>query len=158
MRGGAVFVASGNYQLTADPQSGGLAMLPITDGLQDMLGSYGVTVQPKLVVDPQNSAFPVQTNRNAGNGLSVNEIQAVPYAFFPDVRQNEMDQSSPVVGRLPSITVNWASPITLDDGKLKPFKVSKLLQSSPNSGVTTSTNLEPTMTRYPDTAFPLEGP
>ncbi len=78
-----------------------------------MLASYGVQISPTLVMDPQNEPFPVQVARNVG-GMTVQEIQAVNFPFFPDIRSNAMDRSQPIVSQLPAVTMNFASPVTLD--------------------------------------------
>jgi ABC-2 type transport system permease protein len=155
MRGGSVFVAAGNYQIQASPD-GSFSLAPLTGGLSDMLTSYGITVDQKLVLDTQNQPFPVPATRNVG-GVSVQEIQPVNYAQFLDIRSDGMDQSNPSVASLPAITVNWASPISLDTTKLKDAKISKLLQSSPKSWVTTNTSPLPNSDLYPDTGFAIEG-
>ena len=61
-----------------------------------MLASYGVQISPTLVMDPQNEPFPVQVARNVG-GMMVQEIQAINFPFFPDIRANAMDRSQPIV-------------------------------------------------------------
>ena len=98
MRGGSVFVAAGNYQISVG-QTGSLALQPVQNGLQDMLTSYGITVENKLVLDTQNTPFPIQVQRNAGAD-AITETQAVNYPQFVDVRSNGMDSSNPSVARL----------------------------------------------------------
>jgi len=155
MRGGSVLVAAGNYQMTLDG-SGGLGLQSTDNGLQDMLASYGITVEKKLIMDTQNTPFPVQVNRNAG-GTTVTDIQAINYPPFVDVRTNGMDSSSPVVARIAAIAVSWASPITIDATKTKDMKVTTLLKSTANAWTTTSTNTQPNLNLYPDTGFAVEG-
>ena len=58
-----------------------------------MLRHYGIDVQNSLVMDMQNQPFPVQTVRDAG-GFQVQEIQALNYPFFVDVRADGMDQTA----------------------------------------------------------------
>ncbi len=155
MRGGSVFVAAGNYQMTVG-QSGGLALQPVANGLQDLLASYGIMVEQKLVLDQQNAPFPVPVQRNVG-GATVQEIQAINYPQFVDVRSNGMDQSSPVVARLSSVTLAWASPITVDQTRAKNLKVTTLLKSTSNSWATSSTEVQPNFDLYPDTGFLVDG-
>jgi ABC-2 type transport system permease protein len=118
MRGGSVVLAAGNYALAPDQFSGNLGIEPIENGLHDVLASYGIDVQQSLVLDPQNEPFPVQVNRNVG-GLQVQEIQAMNYPFFVDVRADGMDRQSPILGNLPAVTLNWASPVVVDEEKNK---------------------------------------
>lgn len=132
MQGGSVVVAAGNYFFNPDPMSGGLGVAPVQDGLRDMLASYGINVQDSLVMDPQNEPFPIQVQRNVG-GLAVREIQALDYPYFVDVRANGMDQQSPILASLPAVTMNWVSPVEVDETQNADRKVDVLLESSPQS-------------------------
>ncbi len=156
MRGGAVVVAAGNFTIQNSPFGGGLGLAPVNDGLQAMLDDYGIRVEKSLVMDPQNEPFPVTVPRNVG-GVSVQEIQAVNFPFFPDVRPDAMDKSSPIVGRLPAVTMNFASPITLDQTKNANRKTTALLQSSPRSWLRTELEIQPNFQLYPDQGYAVEG-
>ena len=156
MRGGAVVVAAGNYGVAYDQYAGNLTLTPVEGGLNEMLAHYGVTVESKLVMDPQNEPFPVQVARQVGN-LTVNEVQAINYPFFVDVRSNGMDQTSPIVSKLSAITLNWASPLTMDETKNKDRQVSVLLKSTANSWLRTDSNIQPDLQTYPDVGFAVEG-
>ena len=155
MRGGSVIVAAGNYSIAQSP-TGGLGLQPLQGGLNDMLASYGVMISPTLVMDPQNEPFPVQVQRNVG-GLAVQEIQAINFPFFPDIRSNAMDRSQPIVSQLPAVTMNFVSPVTLDPAKNATRTTSVLLKSSPNAWLTTNTQIEPNLQLYPGTGYPVEG-
>ncbi len=154
MRGGAVIVAAGNYALSPDQFTGQLGVTLIEAGLQEMLAGYGFTVEEALVMDLQNEPFPVQTTRDIG-GMQVREIQAVDYPFFVDIRPDGMDQTNPILGNLPAITMNWASPITVDEEQNANREVTTLLQSSPNSWLKTDTNIQPDYQLYPELGFPV---
>jgi len=156
MRGGTLFVAAGNFKIGYDQFSGGLGVLPITGGLQEMLASYGITVEQSMVMDTQNSPFPVQVMRNVG-GLTIQEIQALDYPYFVSVRQDGMARQNPILSRLAALTVNFVSPITLDAEKNADRSVTTLLRSTDESWTTTSQNLQPNLTLYPETGFPIEG-
>jgi ABC-2 type transport system permease protein len=84
MRGGSVIIGAGNYAI-AQSSTGGLGLTPLQNGLNEMLASYGVQISPTLVLDPQNEPFPVQVARNV-SGMTVQEIQAINFPFFPDIR------------------------------------------------------------------------
>jgi ABC-2 type transport system permease protein len=155
MRGGSVIVGAGNYAIAQSP-TGGLGVTPLQNGLSDMLASYGVTISPTLVMDPQNEPFPVQVQRNVG-GFAVQEIQAVNFPFFPDIRTNAMDRSQPIVSQLPAVTLNFASPVTLDQTKNANRTTSVLLKSSPNAWLTTNTQIEPNFQLYPQIGYATEG-
>jgi ABC-2 type transport system permease protein len=156
MRGGSVVVAAGNYILNPDPMMGGLAVQAVTGGLDEVLAHYGITVEKSLVMDLQNEPFPVQVNRNV-SGMQVREIQAINYPFFVDVRPDGMDRQSPIMANLPAVTLNWASPITVDETKNADRKVTTLLKSSPSSWLRSDTNIQPDLQTYPEIGFPVEG-
>lgn len=156
MRGGAVVVAAGNYQINYDQFAGNLALQPIQGGLNDMLAHYGITIDQALVMDPQNEPFPVQVERQV-NGMTVREIQAINYPFFVDVRSNAMDQGNPIVSQLQAVTLNWASPVTLDEAKNKDRQATVLLKSSPNAWLRTDSNIQPNLQQYPNVGFAVEG-
>ncbi len=156
MRGGAVFVAAANYQLGVDQAQGSIALIPVEGGLQEMLASYGITVDQKLVLDTQNSQFPVQVPRNVG-GMVVAEIQALDYPQFVNIRPDGMDGDSPIVASLPALTLNWVSPLLLDETINAGRTVSILARSTDNAYVTTDSNTQPNTDIYPEIGFPVEG-
>ena len=156
MRGGSVIIAAGNYGIDMDPFGNGLTLKPLTEGLGDMLKSYGIESQTSLVMDTQNEPFPVVVNRNL-NGVQVQEIQAINYPFFVDVRPDGMAQNHPIVANLPAVTMQWASPLKLDEAKNAERTVSELLHSSSNSWLRSDTNIQPNLQVYPETGFPIEG-
>lgn len=156
MRGGAVFVAAGNYRINQNPYDGSLILEPLVDGLQDMLAAYGVTVEEQLVLDTQNEPFPVQVQRDAG-GFIITEIQAMNYPYFVDVRPGGMNRSSAIVQNLPAVTMNWVSPLTIDESLITGRDVTVLLQSTSNSWATVNLEIEPDMTLYPVNGFPIDG-
>ena len=154
MRGGAVIVAAGNYAI--DASQGGLGLAPIANGLQEMLNSYGINVGQSMVMDPQNEPFPVQVARNVG-GFQVQQIELVNFPFFADVRPEGMDRSSPIVSQLPAVTVNFASPVTLDEAKNAHRQTSVLLKSTDKAWLRTSTDIQPNTQLYPEVGYLIEG-
>ena len=154
MRGGAVVAAAGNYIMQPDQFTGGLGLLQVTAGLQEMLASYGTTVEQKLVLDAQNEPFPVPVMRDLG-GIEVREIRAMSYPFFVDVRPDGMNRESPIMATLQAVTLNWPSPIAVDESASADRVVTVLLQSSPESWTTSDTNIQPDTDLYPDLGFPL---
>jgi ABC-2 type transport system permease protein len=153
MRGGSVVVAAGSYGITVDQFSGWLALKPLEEGLSEMLASYGIQVEESLVLDAQNEPFPVQVARQVGN-FQVQEIQAIDYPFFVDVRSNGMASDSAIVSNLPAVTLNWPSPITIDEEKNAARQVTVLLQSSPDSWTRADTNIQPDL-EVLDLGFPV---
>lgn len=156
MRGGSVVVAGGSHQVTADPLSGELALKPIENGVQELLAYYGVEIQNGLVMDPQNEPFPVPVTRDVG-GFQVRQFQAINYPFFVDVRPDGMDTDNPTLSSLPAVTMNWVSPLTIDEAKNADRQVSILLHSTNKSWLRTDPSLQPDLAAYPDLGFPIEG-
>ena len=66
-------------------------------------------------MDPQNEPFPMPVVRQVGD-YQVQEIQALDYPFV-DVRSDGMAENNPIVSNLSAVTLNWASPITVDPAK-----------------------------------------
>jgi len=64
-----------------------------------MLAHYGVEVGESLVMDARNEPFPVQVQRSVA-GMTVLEVQQIPYPFFVDVRRDSMATESPIVANL----------------------------------------------------------
>jgi ABC-2 type transport system permease protein len=67
----------------------------------------------------------------------------VEYPYFVDVRGNGMERQSGLTAGLEQITLNWASPITLDKEKNKDRRVIRLLHSSENAWTSDSINIQP---------------
>jgi ABC-2 type transport system permease protein len=146
-------VAGSSFHVNVDPMTGMLALAPITDGLQEMLAHYGVTIEPSMVLDPQNEPFPIAVNRNVG-GFNVQELQAINYPYFVDVRSDGMASGNPMIASLPAVTLNWVSPVKADAAANSEREVTTLLQSTAQSWTSDSTNIQPDMEQYPDIGFP----
>lgn len=151
MRGGTVFVAAGSFRLVPDQTNQWFGMEQIPDGLQDMLTSYGITVEPQFVMDTQNEPFPAPI---VGGGPQ--DLQIFNYAYVLDVRQNQMDSDHRIVTDLPAITMAWVSPITLDETLNEDRDITTLLRSSSDSWLRTNTSLNINVS-YPETGFLIEG-
>ena len=155
MRGGAAIAAAGEYVI-APIQMGGLLMAQIDTGIGDMLGHYGVSVGPGMVMDPQNEPFPMQVQRTV-SGYTVYEMQQLNYPYFVDVRRDSMTTDSPIVANLSAITLQWTSPLELDEAKNKDRDVVTLLKSTDASWIRIGDNVEPDQAQYPQFGFPVEG-
>ncbi len=131
MRGGSVIVAAGNYTIDLDQMAGGLLLQPVSAGLREMLAHYGVEVQESLVLDPQNEPFPMPQVREV-SGVQVQEFVNVDYPYFVDVRPPEgMAKQHPIVSNLPAVTLNWVSPLNVEEVEGRESTV--LLRSSDQS-------------------------
>jgi len=154
MRGGGVILAVSPYKLDADYVNGYLTLTPVETGLIEMLNSYGIFVQNQIVMDTQNAAFPVAVNRNLGQ-VQVQEIQAIAYPYFIDVRPDMMDNENLIVSGLPAISMNWASPVQVDEEKAQLRETSVLMSSSNNAWTSTNTNIQPDFEKYPEFGFEI---
>lgn len=152
MRGGAVVALAGRYVLDLKPYSNEMEIKQIGNGLEAVLADYGVTVGDGLVMDVQNEPLPIPVTRDLG-GIRVREIQRMSFPFFVDVRSNGMDEKSPMVAKLPAVTMNWVSPLTLAAEKNKDRQTVQLLSSSPDSWVETTSDIRPDYNRYPGLGF-----
>ncbi len=156
MRGGAVIVAAGNYTIDVDPMNQGLALRPLDNTLRDMLIHYGVDVQQAIVLDDQNQPFPVTVQRDVG-GMPVQEIRAVNFPFFVDVRQDGMESGHAIVAGLPAVTMNFVSPVVLDATKNEGRATDVLLNSTAASWLRFDVTLQPDFQLYPERGFAVEG-
>ncbi|MGD2178303.1 MAG: ABC transporter permease, partial [Anaerolineae bacterium] len=96
----------------------------------------------------------VQTARDV-SGIQVREIQAMDYPFFVDIRQDGMASDNPIVSNLPAVTLNWVSPIAVDEEKNADRTVTELLHSSPQSWTRLDANIQPDFNAYPQLGFPV---
>ncbi|MCY3833984.1 MAG: Gldg family protein [Chloroflexi bacterium] len=154
MRGGSLIVAAGHYRLGVDPYAGTLLLDPNDGGVEDLLESYGVIIGDSLIMDFQNTPFPMQTQRDVGD-MIVTEIQALDYPFFIDVRPNGLDADSPVVNNLPLVTMSWASPVRADESLLADGLVTTLIRSSDASWETIVADPQPNLELYPEFGFAI---
>ncbi|HSH05965.1 MAG TPA: Gldg family protein [Anaerolineae bacterium] len=158
MRGGSVILGYSPFQITPDPFSGTLNLTPAnTANLSAWLEHHGVSIPNSIVMDPQNQPFPVQVARNAG-GFQVQEIQALDYPFFIDVRPDGMNNDTPIMANIPALTVNWASPVEYNSPEDANREHLVLLRSSINSWLRTDTDTQPNFDLYPDYGFATAEP
>jgi ABC-2 type transport system permease protein len=96
-------------------------------------------------------------SRNVG-GQQVQEIQVLPYPYFVDVRSDGMGDT-PMLDDLTAITLNWASPVSVDESRLTEAQVTTLFESSPESWQTSNTDLSAFLQTYLATSnYFIEGP
>jgi len=139
MRGGTVIAATAPFDV--DTQ-GALSARKHTSGLSQWLAGQGVEQEEKMVLDPQNAAFPIPVNRNLG-GFVVRETQLVDYPYFVDVRDQGMAAEGGLTAGLNQLTMTWASPILLDAQKNRERKVTRLLESSDQAWTSDSLDIQP---------------
>ena len=156
MRGGSVIVLSGRYQLDLPPGARSINLKEVKDGVAPLLAHYGFDIGRKLVMDERNEPFPIPVTRNVG-GFTIQEIRRMPYPFFVDVRPDAMAQGTPVTARLPAVTMNWCSEITVDKKKTGKLEVVTLLKSSPEAWLGDASAIQPDFRLYPGMGFPASG-
>ena len=140
MRGGTVIAATSPFSSSVSRSS--LSMTRTSSGMDDWLQHFGLKVEPKLVLDPQNSAFPVPVTRQVGT-FRFQEMRMLDYPYFADLRGDGLNQQNPITRDLNHLTMAWASPISIDKAKNAKRKVIKLLQSSDQAWTSSSLNVMP---------------
>jgi ABC-2 type transport system permease protein len=151
MQGGSMIVTTSPFDVRI---TGTLTAAKKTSGLHEWLTHHGVTIGETMVLDPHNAALPVPVERQLG-GIVVREIRMLPYPHFPDLRKEGLSQDSPITASLGQLTLNWASPMTVDAEKNKGRTVTELAQSSALSWTSGNQNILPDYQAYPDTGFPV---
>lgn len=154
MQGGSVVLATSPF--TVDTNNGTLNAARHTSGLEDWLRHYGVTLDQKMVLDPQNAALPVPVQRFIGS-LPVREIRMVSYPHFPDLRADGLNADNPITASLQQLTLNWASPLQIDPDKNNDRQVIELLKSSPQSWASDSLDVIPDYRAHPANGFAQSG-
>ncbi len=154
MRGGTVVVAAGSYRATLTPQA--LSAMPIRSGLADWLPHHGVTIDESMVMDPRNAAFPLPVTRQVG-GFRFQDVRMLDYPYFVDVRGEGLNQDVPFTSASRQVTMAWASPVDVDSEANASREVTTLLQSSPDSWRSASTDIMPSLGAEGGVAYTPEG-
>lgn len=162
MQGGTVMVATAQFDVDLTGRE--ITAAPAQTGLNDWLAAQGVTLEQALVMDPQNTPFPIPVPRRVG-GFTVEEIQTLDYPYFPDVRADGLSAATGITANLGQITMNWTSPITLDaetgdaengDADAGAERtVTRLIESSPDAWTTESPDMQPDFEQYGRLGFPV---
>jgi ABC-2 type transport system permease protein len=150
MQGGTVIVTASRFHV--DLGGAAISARPQTTGLEDWLEQLGLTLEPSLVLDPQNTPFPIPVQRSLG-GFMVEEIQTLDYPYFPDVRADGLGEASGITADLGQVTMNWSSPITVDTEANADREVTGLIESSAGSWTSDSPEVQPDFAAYPDLGF-----
>ncbi len=150
MQGGTVVIASSAFDVDLQGQ---FSVTPKQSGLDDWLQYQGLSLKKEMVMDLQNSAFPVPVQRDVG-GFMIQEIQLINYPYFVDIRDSGMNSEAGLIAGIPQMTLNWASPIIVDENKNSQRKVTRLLESSTQSWTSDSTVVQPDFQSYESLGFP----
>jgi ABC-2 type transport system permease protein len=154
MQGGTVMLATSPFSASFANRT--MMLSKRSSGLEDWLKHNGLSIDEQVVMDPQNSAFPIPVSRNVG-GFQLQEIRMMDYPYFVDIRPDGMDGNSPITSDLPQLTLNWASPIEIDKEKQGTRTITELMHSSEQSWLSSSTNIMPQVTAQGVSAFTPEG-
>ncbi len=152
MQGGTVILATSPYDVNIRGQR--LVMDRRESGLGDWLEHHGITVEPVLVKDAQNAAFPVPVTRQVA-GLEFQEMMMLDYPYFVDIRQDGLDRDNPVTGTLPQLNMAFPSPIRVDADAQAGRSVTELVRSSPQSWTSDDLDITP---RFQDGELLIETP
>jgi len=154
MKGGTVLLSTSPF--TTEMTRTSLTGRQQTTGLEQWLEHHGLALENSMVLDPQNARFPVPVTRTVGS-FRFQELQLLDYPYFADIRGSGLNQDNPITSGLPQVTINWASPIRLDEEKHNNRQVTKLLHSSANSWLSDTTEIVPRVTESGNTGFRPEG-
>jgi ABC-2 type transport system permease protein len=154
MQGGTVIAATSPYSANISNRS--LSLQKHDSGLGDWLAHHGLRVEDSLVLDAQNAAFPIPVTRNLG-GFQVQEMRMFDYPYFIDLRGDGLNQDNLITSDLRQLTMTWASPITVDKAKQGDREVTELLRSSPQSWLSSSTDVMPRIDGNGITTYTPEG-
>jgi ABC-2 type transport system permease protein len=145
MQGGTVVLAASPYHVDLGGKAISARKEPT--GLEDWLANAGVTLKPTLVLDPQNTPFPIPVQKQLG-GFVVQEVQTLAYPYFPDIRGDGMSKTNGITASLGQLTLNWGSPIEVDAKKNQDRKVADLLESSADAWTNASADIQPDYDAY----------
>ena len=143
MRGGSVVLVTSPF--ISQLAGGNLAMTNRVSGLADWLSHHGVEIGSALVLDPQNSAFPIPVTREVG-GFRFQEVRMVDYPFFIDARAPGLNESHPVTRAVPQVTLAWASPVDATRAAGSGREVVTLVESSTGAWTADDMDILPRVT------------
>lgn len=151
MRGGTVILSTSPFDVDFEKELKGRQF---DSGLTDWLKHNGVEIENAMVLDPKNSSFPIPRERKIGD-YSVEETFTVPYPYFVDIRADAMDKSSGIMAGINQLTVNWPSPVKIDESKNKGNGVVKLFSTSKDSWTSPSVEIQPDFEANEKLGFPV---
>ncbi|MGR9107250.1 MAG: Gldg family protein [Gammaproteobacteria bacterium] len=140
MKGGTVILSTSPYEAVLT--NGSLNAAKYDSGLSPWLEQYGIRIGDSMVLDPQNAQLPIPISRNVG-GFRVQEIRMVEYPYFVDIRGEGLAGGADLTSGIPQLTIDWASPITVDAEKNKERTVSEFLKSSNDAWTSDSLQVVP---------------
>ncbi len=152
MKGGTVVLFTSPFNVKTSP----LAVTFQKSGLEEWLGHQGISQDQQMVLDPQNTPFPLPVERRVGPFV-FQDMQLINYPYFVDVRGPGL-AGNVVTDGLPQMTVHWAAPVLVDKEKNIGRQVTDLLKSSPEAWTSASTSVLPTSQPNKSFGFTPSGP
>lgn len=152
MQGGTVILATSPHKVNLQ---GALTLQENHSGLESWLAHNGISLGSDLVFDMQNSPFPIPVERKVA-GFSIRETRLVKYPLFIDIRPEGMNEDNGITSGLGQLTMNWASPLDVDNEINSERTVTKLLESSGESWLAPGDNIQPDFQKYGELGFPKE--
>jgi ABC-2 type transport system permease protein len=140
MRGGTVVAATSPFSASLSRDR--ISLAPHVSGLAKWLQHHGLQIETQVVMDPQNSAFPLPVTRRVGT-LRFQEMRMIDYPYFADLRGDGLNQDNPITSGLNQLSMAWASPIMVDDDKNAGREITGLLHSSGESWLSGSLDIMP---------------
>src|SRR3990167_1270793 len=105
MQGGTVILATSPYSVNFSNRR--LEIEKQSSGLEKWLAHNGIRIDESLVLDPQNSSFPVPVTRQVG-GFQMQEMRMLDYPYFIDVRGKGLNKDNPITANLMQLSMTWA--------------------------------------------------
>ena len=154
MRGGTVIAATSPFSASLNRND--LSMQRHISGLEQWLQHHGLGLDTQMVMDPQNSAFPVPVTRQVG-AFRFQELRMIDYPYFADLRNDGLNRDNPITSGLNQLSMAWASPIEVDAEKNADRQVTELLHSSDQAWLSRSLNVMPQIDSSGNSTFTPEG-
>jgi len=154
MQGGSVVLATSPYSANLAGRS--LSLTRKNSGLEAWLQHHGIKLVDKVVMDPQNSAFPVPVTRNVG-GFQIQEMRLLNYPYFVDAREQQLNQEVAITSSLPQVTMAWASPVEVKLPEQSRLKSTWLVKSSEGAWLSDSLSVMPQVDARGEAVYVPEG-
>lgn len=154
MQGGTVIAATSPKTVTLGQQRIDLA--DKDSGIESWLAHHGVEIEEKIVMDPQNTAFPAPVTRQVGN-MRLQEMRMINYPYFIDIRADGLSRDNIMTSGLPQLTMAWASPININNGNAMDISATTLVQSSAGAWLSESIDIMPKVSESGRVVYEPEG-
>lgn len=141
MKGGTIMMSSSPFAVKMTPD-GGIMAEKYESNMENWLNHHGIIQERQLVLDEGHGFFPITVMRNLG-GFKVQQVELVNYPYAIDIREEGLNQKSPITSSIPQLAMYWASPIHIDLKKNENRKVTRLFKSSEKSWISNSLFIAP---------------